>query len=73
MPDDPTYPADTQWLTCVRVDHGKHFTVENRYVAAATRKEAITKALNALKPNEGLNGVSLIPAKEYQALNATSK
>jgi len=69
----PTYPKDTEWLAKVRVDHGKHFTVEDRYIRASTRLEAVHKQTTALLKNEALNGVSLIPAKEYAELNKDSK
>lgn len=63
----------TQWVAAVRVDHGKHFTVETRYVEAETRQQAIKKQTECLRANEALNGVSLIPAKEYMELNKESR
>ncbi len=73
MTPEETYPENTQWVACVRVDHGKHSIVEERYPEAATRKEAIAKSLAALLPNEHLNGVSLIPAKQYWEINSADK
>lgn len=64
---------ETEWVAAVRVDHGKHFTVETRYVKAETRLEAIAIQTAALLPNEALNGVSLIPAKEYMELNKIAR
>lgn len=64
---------ETEWVAAVRVDHGKHFTVDTRYVKAETRLKAIEIQTAALLPNEALNGVSLTPAKEYMELNKTTR
>lgn len=63
------YPEDTKWLACVRVDHGRYSTVEHRYPEAPTRGEAIGKAEGNLGPRDHLNGVSLVPAKDYWDTN----
>lgn len=67
-----TYPEDTKWLACVRVDHGKHSTVEHRYPTAGNRRDAIARATAALLPCEHLNGVSLVPADEYWKINSAN-
>ena len=63
------YPPNTSWHAYVKVDNGRYFTVESRYPKAATRNEAIQKLQDGLMPHEHLNGVSLIPAKEWLELN----
>ena len=70
MIEEKSFPEDTEWLAKVNVDHGKYFTVEDRYIPAAKRTEAIQKAMANLRKNEHLNGVSLIPAKDYLKLNS---
>ena len=67
-----TQPQETSWLAAVHVDHGKYFLVEQRYIDAPTREEAASRIMAKLRPNESLNGISLIPAKEYFALNGAS-
>lgn len=69
---ESTYEQEVTWICWLWVGYGKYHLNEERYIDAKSRKDAFKKMRLKLKPNEHLNGISLIPAKEYWALNSGS-